>query len=67
MSLYVPYYRPYNKHNTNIHAPGGIRTRNPSKKAAADLRLRPLSHGDRPEQHMFVKNTEVRVIKVIRL
>jgi hypothetical protein len=19
MSLYVPYYRPYNKHNTNIH------------------------------------------------
>jgi hypothetical protein len=24
MSLYVPYYRPYNKHNTNIHAPGGI-------------------------------------------
>jgi hypothetical protein len=24
MSLYVPCYRPYNKHNTNIHAPGGI-------------------------------------------
>jgi hypothetical protein len=24
MSLYVPYYRPYNKHNTNIHTPGGI-------------------------------------------
>jgi hypothetical protein len=24
MSLYVPYYRTYNKHNTNIHAPGGI-------------------------------------------
>jgi hypothetical protein len=24
MSLYVPYYRPYNKHNTNIHASGGI-------------------------------------------
>jgi hypothetical protein len=21
---YIPYYRPYNKHNTNIHAPGGI-------------------------------------------
>jgi hypothetical protein len=24
MSLYVPCYRPYSKHNTNIHAPGGI-------------------------------------------
>ena len=27
-------------HETNIHSPGGIRTRNPSKRAAADLRLR---------------------------
>jgi hypothetical protein len=25
---------------TNIHAPGGIRTRNPSKRSAADLRLK---------------------------
>ena len=32
---------------TDIHAPGGIRTRNPSKRAAADLRLRPLGHRDR--------------------
>jgi hypothetical protein len=24
MSLYVPYYRPYDKHNTNIHAPAGF-------------------------------------------
>ena len=31
----------YNKHNTNIHAPRGIRTRNPSKRATADLSLRP--------------------------
>jgi hypothetical protein len=44
MSLYVPYYRPYNKHNTNIHAPGGIRTHNPSKRATADPRLRPHGH-----------------------
>jgi hypothetical protein len=36
MSLYVPYYRPYIKHNTDIHAPGGIRTHNPSKRAVAD-------------------------------
>jgi hypothetical protein len=27
-------------HKTNIHFPGGIRTRNPCKPAAADLRLR---------------------------
>jgi hypothetical protein len=40
MSLYVPYYRPYNKHNTNIHAPGEFRTRNPSKRAAEDPLLK---------------------------
>ena len=33
-----------NAHDTNIHAPDGIRTRNPSKRAAADPRLRPLGH-----------------------
>ena len=32
---------------TNIHAPGRIRTRNPSKQAAADPRLRPRGHWDR--------------------
>jgi hypothetical protein len=36
----------YNKHNTNIHAPGGIRTRNPSKRAAAGTRLRLRGHRD---------------------
>jgi hypothetical protein len=29
---------------TDIHAPGGIRTRNPSKRAAALPRLRPRGH-----------------------
>jgi hypothetical protein len=47
MSLYVPCYRPYNKHNTNIHAPGGIRTRSPSKRTAADPRLILRDHWDR--------------------
>ena len=28
----------------DIHAPGGIRTHNPSMRAAADLRLRPRDH-----------------------
>ena len=31
---------------THIHAPGGIRTRNPSKREAADPRLRPRGHRD---------------------
>jgi hypothetical protein len=33
--------------NTHIHTPGKIRTRNPSKRSAADPRLRPLGHWDR--------------------
>jgi hypothetical protein len=32
---------------TNMHVPGGIRTRNPSRRAAANPRLRPLCHWDR--------------------
>ena len=32
---------------TNIHALGGIRTHNLSRRAAADLRLRPRGHWDR--------------------
>ena len=32
---------------TDIHAPGGIRTHNLSRRAAADLRLRPRGHWDR--------------------
>ena len=31
---------------TDIHARSGIRTRHPSKGAAADLRLRPRGHWD---------------------
>jgi len=31
----------------DIHAPGVIRTRNPGKRAAADLHLRPRGHRDR--------------------
>ena len=33
---------------TDIHAPGGIRTHNPSKRAAEDPRLRPHGHWYRP-------------------
>ena len=34
----------YDTHNTNIQAPGGIRTRNPRKRSAADFRIGPLGH-----------------------
>jgi len=37
-----------NSQETDIHAPGGIRTLNPSKRAVADPRLRPRGHRDRP-------------------
>ena len=37
----------HNAHKTDILAAGGIRTRNNSKQAAADPRLRPRGHRDR--------------------
>jgi len=46
--------RDFYGHNTQhsqekeIHAHGGIRTRNPSKRSATDPRLRPRGHRDRP-------------------
>jgi hypothetical protein len=33
-------------YKTNIHAPGGIRIHDPSKRAAADPRLRPRGNWD---------------------
>ena len=41
------YQTTHNIHNRHIGAPGGIRTRNPSKRAAADPRLRQRGHWDR--------------------
>jgi len=37
---------------TDIHAPGRIRTHNLSRRAAEDLRLRPQGHWDRPIVHV---------------
>ena len=45
--LALPFVLTVNTHNSNIHAPSGIRTRNPSKRSAADTRLRPLGYWDR--------------------
>jgi hypothetical protein len=42
------YLTTHNTHNRQTSMPpGGIRTHNPSKQAAADPRLRPLGHWDR--------------------
>ena len=49
-----PPQRTLTTHNThkrqNIHAPGGVRTHNRSKREAADQRLRPRGHRER---HFF--------------
>jgi hypothetical protein len=43
-------------HNTtNIHAPGGIRTHNLSRRAAKDLRLRPCGHWDGLYHTLIIK------------
>ena len=42
---------------TNIHDPGGIRTHDLSRRAAADLRLRPRGHWDRRKMIIRVVNT----------
>ena len=42
--FYLTTQNTHNRHN--IHAPGGIRTHNPSRRAAVDLRLRPRGHWD---------------------
>jgi len=52
---------------THIHAPGGIRIRNPSKRAAACLRLRPRRHRNRltPFRSLLLYATKVYVIKCL--
>ena len=46
---------------TNIHVPGGIRTRSPSKRAAADARLRPRGLWDRQKHIMAVITIKIWV------
>jgi choline dehydrogenase-like flavoprotein len=39
-------------YKTNIHATGGIRTHDPSKRSVADLSIRLRGHWDRPDSHV---------------
>ena len=51
---------------TDIHVPGGMRTHNPSNRAAADPRLRPHGHWDRPEniQTCLSDDSKVENVKI---
>ena len=44
LSLDTPPDNIQQSQRTNIHVPGGIRSRNPSKRVAADPRLKPRGH-----------------------
>jgi hypothetical protein len=53
---------------TDVHAPGGIRTHNPSKRAAADpcLRLQPRGHWVRPDILVFYEYLEETCTWIMR-
>jgi len=52
-------------HTTDIHAPGRIRTRNPSKRVAAHTRLRPRGHWDRLQAHTELKKEKQITAKIV--
>jgi hypothetical protein len=51
-------------YKTNIHAPGGIRTHDPSKRLAADLHLIPRGHWDRHTAYYAVQIQGVSTVVV---
>ena len=52
---------------TNIHAPGGIRTHDRSRRAAVDLRLRPRGYWDRHHTHLSPRNFLIGVQAFLKL
>ena len=48
---------------TDIHATGGIRTHNPSKRAAAEPRLRPRGHWDWHSNKLHISLSNGKTIK----
>jgi hypothetical protein len=57
--LYLTTHNTHNRQTDNIHAPGGIRNHNLSRRAAEDLRLRPRSHWDRQSDRLWKQFDEV--------
>jgi hypothetical protein len=57
MSLNVPCYRPYNKHNTNIHAPAGFEPTIPASKRPQTHALDRAATGIGINKHYKDKNT----------
>jgi hypothetical protein len=55
-----PYLTTHNIHNrqTDFHTPGGIRTHDLSRRAAADLHLRPRGYWDRRHPNNTVRNSK---------
>ena len=47
---------------TDIHAAGGIRTRNPNKREAAEESLRPRGYWDRPD--LALQNGTWRCVRI---
>ena len=45
----------------NIHAPGGIRIHDRSRRAAVDPRLRPRGYWDRHNEHIAGQNYEIKI------
>jgi hypothetical protein len=60
-------YNTQHSKEIDIHAPGGIRSRNPSKRAAADPHLRPRGHCDRPGILYLTKIYCFSITNTIRL
>ena len=50
-----------------IHAPGGIRTHNLSRRAAADLRLRPRCHWDRQHECNVCKLRSLDLREIVQI
>ena len=55
--------RKHHSQQTDNDASGGIRTRNPSRRVAADLCLTPRDHWDRTSYYYVDKIGEVKLIK----
>ena len=57
----------HHSQQTNIHAPGGIRTHDLSRQAAADLRLRPCGHWNWQDKIIEIENISLMEAEIINI